>query len=424
MLTKEQLLEEYENNVLLGPLNGIVILGFCYYVAGPIALQNLVNQGALVIKIEKTPIGDPSRHVFSSAYYNSISHGQISIAIDYDDEEDRQLLSALISIADAIIDNRSIRAKQNDKILQRHFCNPNKEHPKIYCSINGYPNEKLNTDPGLDASVQAATGLAYTNCASEENPLKTGVPILDQVTGLLAANHVISNLYYLQTSPFLPESAKEMIYISVSMAGVSMWLQAGQVIQVLEEGSEIFRKGNQDQFAVPFSYYTAKNGLLSVATVNEEQFKRFCLSVLEDGDFYSIYPTFELRLKNQDEFEKELNKRLLNNDREYWCQRCKEIGIPASPVLTISEAIQQEFFKDILHRSTDGQPIITQGTSHSMFIKRHPEPAPKFNQQHASLTNLYLRSRIDSISVSVDQDPLLKSKSRNHRLIEHSEEQL
>lgn len=392
MVTKEQLFDEYKNHILPGPLNGIVVLGFCYYVAGPIALQNLVNQGALVIKIEGQPVGDPSRHVFSPAYYNSLSYGQISIAVDYEKSEDRELLAAMLSVADVIIDNRSIRAKQNDTVLQTHFNDSNKAHAQIYCSINGYPNEKVNTDPGLDASVQAATGLAYTNCASETKPLKVGVPILDQVTGLLAANHVIANLYYLQNSPFLPESSKKMIFISVAMAGVSMWLQTGQIIHVLENGNEIFRKGNQDQFAVPFSYYTAKNGLLSVATVNEQQFKRFCLLVLEDHEFYSNYPSFETRYKHQEQFEKELNDRLLKNDREYWCKLCKEIGIPASPVLTISEAIQQEFFKEVLHRSSEGQSIITQGTTHSLFIKRQPEPAPNFNQHHASMTRLYLKS--------------------------------
>ena len=99
--------------------------------------------------------------------------------------------------------------------------------------------------------------------------------------------------------------------------------------------------------------------------MNEEQFKRFCLLVLEDADFYASYPTFELRRNNQDQFEKELNETLLHRDREQWCELCKKIGIPASPVFTVSEAIQQEFFKDILYKSTDGQDIITQGTSNS-----------------------------------------------------------
>ncbi|MBA2656824.1 MAG: CoA transferase [Tatlockia sp.] len=392
MLTKAELLKEYKQNILPGPLNGLVVLGFCYYVAGPIALQSLVSQGALVIKVEKTPLGDPSRNVFSHSYFNSLTFNQLSVAIDYDDEKDKQLLASLISIADAIVDNRSVRAKKNDKILNNHFFNANKQRPQIYCSINGYPNEEVNNSPALDASIQAATGLAYTNCESIEKPLKIGVPVLDQVTGLLASNYVISNLYFLSRFPTLPESAKKMIYISVSMAGVSMWLQAGQVIRALEKGEEIFRTGNQDQFAVPFSYYTAKNGLMSVATVNEEQFKRFCLFVLEDCDFHTNYSTVQIRLEKQAQFEKDLNARLITRDREYWCGLCKKLDIPASPVLTVSQAIEQDFFKEIIHSTVDGKNIVTQGVSHSFFEKSNPNSAPSLGQHH----NNFIQPQVDN----------------------------
>ncbi len=389
MFSKEELLKKYKDNVLPGPLNGVVILGFCYYVAGPIALQSLINQGALVIKVEKKPLGDPSRYVFSAHYYNALSYNQLSIAIDYEDDKDRQLLASLIKIADAIVDNRSIRAKKNDKILQSHFANPNKPKAQIYCSINGYPNEEVNNGLALDASVQAATGLGYTNCASATKPLKIGVPILDQVTGLLACNYIVANLYFLLRTPSLPEAAKKMIYISVSMAGASMWLQTGQVIRALVNGDEFFRSGNQDQFAVPFSYYTTQNGLISVATVNEEQFKRFCLAVLKDSDFHAKYPTFRIRLENQDQFESELNQRLMKHDREYWYECCREQDIPASPVLTVSEAIKQGFFKEILSSSKDSKNIVTQGVTHSFFPKIKPASAPLLGEHHQSLAQLH-----------------------------------
>lgn len=384
MPTKEQLLNQYKDNILPGPLNGIVVLGFCYYVAGPIALQNLVNLGALVIKVERQTGGDPSRHVFSPSLFNSISYNQLSVAIG---AEDKERLESLLAVADAIVDNRSIKAKKNDALLQHHFLKPEKCRPQIYCSINGYPNEEINDSPALDAMMQAGTGLAYTNCASSTQPLKIGVPVLDQVTGLLAAQHIIANLYFLLRFPTLPQKVNNMIYISVSMAGVSMWLQVGQVIRALEEGKEIFRKGNQDQFAAPFSYYTAKDGLISVATVNEDQFKRFCSLVIDDNAFYERYSTIRQRIANQDAFESDLNQRLVKQGRQYWCDRCKTANVPASPVLTVSEAIKQDFFKEILSHSNDGRPIVTQGTRHSLFAIKSLTPAPSLGQ-HGLLSRL------------------------------------
>lgn len=388
LFTKEQLLAQYHSNVLPGPLNGVVIVGFCYYVAGPMALQNLVTQGALVIKVERGPLGDPSRYVFSESVFNSLSYGQLSVALDYTNTKDQQLLANLLQLADAIVDNRSIKAKKNDSILQHQLQDPNKLHPQIYCSINGFPDAEVYNEPALDASIQAATGLAHTNCSSPGNPLKVGVALLDQVAGLLAAHYVISNLFFLLKTPTLPDEVKKLIYISVSMAGVSIWLQTGQVINAIE-GEEFFRSGNQDRFAVPFSFYTTQNGPISIATVNEDQFKRFCTQVLNDEAFHQHYPTIQIRLEKQEQFERDLNERLKFKTREYWHAQCKKYDIPASPVLTVSEAVQQDFAKKLFSSSTNGKKIITHGVEHSFFkTDKKPFPAPIVDQDRESLSSL------------------------------------
>lgn len=397
-MAKEKLLANYKDNILPGPLNGIVVLGFCYYLSGPFALQNLVSQGALVIKVERKPIGDPSRKVFSPGFFNSLSHNQLSIALDHHSTDDQQLLTSLLEIADVIVDNRSVQAKRNDSLLQNHLSNIDKLNLQVYCSINGYPNEDVYNKPGLDASVQAETGFAYTNCASPTTPLKVGSPILDQVTGLLASNYIMANLYFMSRLPSSSKSSKKVIYISVSLAGVSMWLQAGQVIRALEGNGEFLRTGNQDQFAAPFSYYTTQNGLISVATVNEEQFRKFCLNVLNDQAFHNKYPTTQIRLEKQEQFECDLNAKLMSQTREYWCSQCEKYAIPASPVLTISEAIKQDFFKELLNYSTDGRAIITHGARNSFFNKARPISAPSLGRDHNSLSSLQLSNQFRTIA--------------------------
>lgn len=393
MLAKKKILMKYESNILPGALEGKIVVGFCYYVAGPMALQNLVDEGALVIKVEKKPIGDPSRYVFSRNMFNSMSYNQLSVAIDYNNPSDRKSLGRLLCIADVIVDNRSFEAKKKDTILQQHLQNPDKPQKQVYCSIIGFPNPEVNNDLALDASVQAGTGLAYTNCSEPDKPLKVGVPILDQTVGLLAAKKIISSLYFLLRFPSLPEGANKLICLSVSMAGAAMWLQTGQIINFLE-GDNFLRSGNKDRFAVPFSFYTTKNGLMSIATVNEHQFKRFCMDVLKDETFYNKYSTFEIRLKNQDQFEEDLNNKLKNNSKEYWSQLCKEHRIPASPVLTIPEVMQKDFVKELMHSSTNGRPVVTCGISNSFFkAKNSLVPAPRLDQDRKALFELLADDR-------------------------------
>jgi crotonobetainyl-CoA:carnitine CoA-transferase CaiB-like acyl-CoA transferase len=387
---KEKLLTKYNSHVQPGPLNGVVVVGFCYYLAGPIALQSLVRQGALVIKLEGKPAGDPSRKVFSPSIFNTLTHGQLSVAFDYKQKKDRQLLQKLLSVADVIVDNRSIDAQERDELLQ-NYLKSDKTSPKIYCAIQGFPNAEKYRMPGLDASVQAMTGLPYSNCSSASEPLKVGIPVLDIVSGLLATNHIMANLYFLKAKA-VPISMQNVIRIAVSLAGTSMWLQSNQVIDALE-GNEYFRKGNQDRFAAPFSYYTTKNGLISIATVNDNQFESFCLNILKDRNFHQKYSSVKKRIEDQDNFERELNALLKTKDKEYWLKECELHRIPASAVLTVSEAVQQDFFKELVTFSSDNslcRPIITAGVSNSMFFsKAHKHvPAPTMNQDHQSLSQV------------------------------------
>ena len=376
---RKTLLKHYRSTALPGPLNGKIVLGFCYYVAGPIALQSLVQQGALVIKIERKPLGDPSRKVFSSDIFNTLSHGQLSVAIDYADSNDQELINELFEIADVIVDNRSIRAKENDQFLSSFLEKDNKTGPVIYCSINGFPNAEINRMPGLDASAQACTGLAYTNCFTLDNPLKVGVPLLDITTGLLAANYILANLV-LVSQKLLPESTKQVIQIAVSLAGTSVWLQANQFLDAMS-GNEYLRVGNRDRYAAPFSYYTAKDGLISIATVNEDQFHKFCIHVLENPGFHARYPTILKRIQDQDAFERDLNTLLSTEKKEYWLERCKEQDIPAAPVLTVSQSLEQNFVKNLIATTRDGGPIVTHGAEHSFFKRlEKPRSAPALGQ--------------------------------------------
>lgn len=385
---RERLLAYYKDQTQPGPLKGVIAIGFCYYVAGPIVLQTLVRQGALVIKIEGKPAGDPSRKVFSPSIFNSLTHGQLSVALDYKKEEDRHLLQELLNIADVIVDNRSVDARERDEVLQNYLASPNKQNDKIYCALGAFPNEKINKMPGLDASVQAITGFAYSNAPSFSEPLKVGVPILDITTGLLAANYIASNLFFLAKHK-LPAETKNILSFSVSLAGTSFLLQANQIINALER-NEYFRKGNQDKFAAPFSYYTTKNGLISIATVNENQFKIFCLEVLKNKDFYEKYPLVEKRIERQDEFEKDLNRLLKEKNKEDWLLECQAHRVPAAPVLTVSEATQQRFFNESLRFSANEKPIITDAISHSLFSppKLGNAPAPEVDQDHEVLSSI------------------------------------
>src|SRR5690349_2610359 len=94
------------------PLSGIRILDLSRVLAGPLASMTLGDLGADVIKVERPNAGDDTRawgppfdDRGESAYYLSINRNKISIALDYSNAADLDLVRRLISDADAVLDN-------------------------------------------------------------------------------------------------------------------------------------------------------------------------------------------------------------------------------------------------------------------------------------------------------------------------------
>ena len=61
------------NNEIKRPLEGVVVLEFSQFLAGPVAGLRLSDLGARVIKIEKPEVGDLCRYIYFCLLYTSPS---------------------------------------------------------------------------------------------------------------------------------------------------------------------------------------------------------------------------------------------------------------------------------------------------------------------------------------------------------------
>lgn len=91
------------------PLDGLKVLDFSRVLAGPFASRMLCDLGAEVVKVEP-PEGDNSRHWGKmtggiSGYFNLANAGKRSISIDLRAEGAQELVLALASKADVVIEN-------------------------------------------------------------------------------------------------------------------------------------------------------------------------------------------------------------------------------------------------------------------------------------------------------------------------------
>jgi len=94
-------------------LDGILVLDFSQYLAGPSCAMRLADMGARVIKVERPGSGDSGRKMTlenlvvgkDSMNFLAINRGKESFCANMKDPEDLKILKALIKKADVMIEN-------------------------------------------------------------------------------------------------------------------------------------------------------------------------------------------------------------------------------------------------------------------------------------------------------------------------------
>src|SRR5262245_18028255 len=121
----------YDEAAMSGALDGIRVIDFGQYIAGPLAAVMLADQGADVIHVD--PPGGPRWTSPADAFYQ---RGKRRISLDLKTSQDRTTAQQLIASADVVIEN--FRPDVMDR-LQLGAEQATRANPTlIYCSIPGF----------------------------------------------------------------------------------------------------------------------------------------------------------------------------------------------------------------------------------------------------------------------------------------------
>ena len=157
----------------------------------------LGDLGADVIKVERPGSGDDTRgwgppfaDDGDAAYFRSVNRNKLSITLDLQTEADSEVARMLLETADIVIDNfvpgqLSRYGIDKDAELARNT-------RLIWCSISGFGADSLR--PGYDFVVQAESGWMSITGEVAGAPMKTGVALVDVMTGKDAAVAILAAL--------------------------------------------------------------------------------------------------------------------------------------------------------------------------------------------------------------------------------------
>lgn len=276
---------------MAGALAGLRVLDLSRVLAGPWAGQILADLGAEVIKVERPGRGDDTRHwgppflkdplganTGESAYFLSANRNKQSIAVDFTQPDGQQILRDLAVKSDVVLENFKVGGLSAYGLDYASLSALNPE--MIYCSITGFGQSGPYAQrAGYDFLIQGLGGLMSLTGHPDDDegggPVKTGVALVDILTGLYATVAVLAALNHrTQTG--------EGQHIDMALLDVEVACLANQAMNYLVSGESPTRLGNAHPNIVPYQAFPTADGDMILTIGNDAQFRRFC-EVLKNG---------------------------------------------------------------------------------------------------------------------------------------------
>jgi crotonobetainyl-CoA:carnitine CoA-transferase CaiB-like acyl-CoA transferase len=171
-------------------LEGVRVVDFSAFVAGPLAAQVLADLGADVVKVEP-PAGEAMR---AAAYaIAACQRGKRSLALDITDPAARPIVESLLRSADVVLHNFRIGVAERLGIDADTVATLNPGAVHCHASAFGSHGPRA-ASPGNDALMQAVTGFEVANGGEGNDPTAaTWIPV-DMSGGWIAAAGILAGL--------------------------------------------------------------------------------------------------------------------------------------------------------------------------------------------------------------------------------------
>jgi len=183
------------------PLEGLTVLEFSQYLAGPYAGLRLADLGARVIKVERPAGGDPCRQLAlknilvdgDSIVFHAVNRGKESVTADLKHPEGLAFAKCLIARADVMTHN--FRPGVMEK-LGLGYHEVGRMNPRlVYGAVTGYGREGAwKARPGQDLLVQSLSGLTWLTGDANDPPVPFGLAVADMLCGTHLAQAILAAL--------------------------------------------------------------------------------------------------------------------------------------------------------------------------------------------------------------------------------------
>ncbi|NOT58921.1 MAG: CoA transferase [Acidobacteria bacterium] len=253
------------------PLQGIRVLDFGRYIAGPYCAMLLADFGADVIRIERLEGGEdrylaPVTDTGEGPLFLALNRNKRGLALDLGQPQAREIQRRLIATADVVIANLPLDVLTK---LELDYASLTALKPDIILAqLSAFGADgPYATRAGFDPVAQAMSG-AMNVTGFPGPPIRSVVNYADYGTALHAAFGVMVALYERRTT-----GRGQVVEASLLTTGVT-FMQA-LLAERAAIGAVREQQGNTGYHAAPADTYQTQDGWIIIQAIGQPMFKRW-----------------------------------------------------------------------------------------------------------------------------------------------------
>ncbi|HJN95139.1 MAG: formyl-CoA transferase [Gammaproteobacteria bacterium] len=317
-------------------LQGIRVLDFGRYIAGPFCGTLLGDMGAEVIRIEKVDGSEdrflsPITKTGDGALFMQMARNKLCMTLNPMKPEGREIVKKLVATADVVVANLPPDTLQAMGLDYDSLVATKPDIILTMISAFGRGGPYSNR-VGFDGLGQAMSGNMYMS-GTPDQPVKAYAPFIDFGTASLAAFGTMAALYERQNS------GKGQV-VEGSLFNTALTMMNGTAIEQAVIKRNRVASLNRSQTSAPADTFKTKDGWVLVQSVGGPLFKRW--ADLMGEDHWLDDPRFK------DDITRGDNGELISARLAQWCAErtsqevldaMEEVRLPAGPVLSPQQVL-------------------------------------------------------------------------------------
>jgi crotonobetainyl-CoA:carnitine CoA-transferase CaiB-like acyl-CoA transferase len=319
-----------------GPLEGIRVIDFGRFIAGPYCAMLLADFGADVVRVERREGGEdrklgPVTEGGEGGLFLTVNRNKRGITLDLGNPRASEVVSRLVASADIVVVNLPLAVMKKLRLDYEALLAIKSDIILVMASAFG-PDGPYAERVGFDGVAQAMSGsMSLTGFSGP--PLRSIVSWVDYGTALHGAFGAMTALFHRERT-----GRGQVIDVSLLATGVTFMtplLAERKAVGIRRE-----QLGNTGYYAAPSDVYRTRDGWIIVPTIGNPMFRRWARVINRED----LIDNSQL----QDDISRGNNAAVINEAMSEWCSgRSREQAIaelerariPCGPCYDLDEVL-------------------------------------------------------------------------------------